>query len=319
MAWLDPIGIDSAALAVQEYGGFVREILYDFSTDSYHNNDLSVMAEHLFEGLTITSWAYAQHPFGILWAVRSDGKMLGLTYSREHEVAAWHWHDTDGEFESVASIAEGSENAVYVAVKRTINGATKRYVEKFVSRILPKTDGSPDVRKGVFLDSSLTYDGVPVTLFSGLDHLEGKEVTALADGYVLGPYTVAAGQIDIVNEMPDGASYVTIGLGYISQLETLDLVTNGADLKSRLKRILKVLFEAVDSRGMKFGSDFDNLKEWRQRTVAMSYGAVPVETKMDAVSIPSSFTRTGCAVVQQDAPLPVTLISITREVELGDD
>lgn len=327
-AWLDPIAIDTAVLTLQEYGNFVREVIFDYSTDSYQNMDLSVMAEHLFSQKTITAWAYAQSPYGIVWAVRSDGLLLGLTYSREHEVAAWHWHDTQGTFEDVGVVAETPvignlpmpEHAVYVVARRTIGGVQKRYIERFVSRDLTRlSDGVVDVARGVFLDSSLSYEGVAATVFTGLDHLEGKSVTALAGGEVLGPYVVTGGQIDISADMPDGATYATVGLSYTSQLETLDAALQGKDLKTRLKRVLKIFFEVVDSRGLKLGAAYNALKEWRQRTVAAGYDPLAPSSGMDSTSVPSSFGRGGRAILQQDDPLPVTVLSITREVELGDD
>jgi hypothetical protein len=91
-----------------------------------------------------------------VWAVRDDGELLALTYVREHEVWGWHRHDSgDGDlFEAVIAIPEGNEDAVYAVVARTINGATKRYIERLHTRVV--SDVAAD---SFFVDSGLSFDG----------------------------------------------------------------------------------------------------------------------------------------------------------------
>lgn len=148
-----PIAIGNTALYLQDKGSTVRDLGYEFSSDSYTGNDLTVMSSHLVEGRQITDWTYQQTPNSVVWAVRDDGVLLGMTYMREQQVIGWHRHDTDGEVESVCCISEGAEDAVYMVVKRTIGGATKRYVERMASRFFA------DIKDAYFVDSGLTYDG----------------------------------------------------------------------------------------------------------------------------------------------------------------
>jgi hypothetical protein len=75
----------------------------------------------------------------------------------EQQVAAWHRHDTDGVYESCTAVAEGSEDALYVIVRRTINSVTKRYVERFETRQIT------DLEDCFFVDCGLTYDGTNTT------------------------------------------------------------------------------------------------------------------------------------------------------------
>lgn len=148
-----PIAIGNTALYLQDKGSVVRDLGYEFQSDSYTGNDLTVMASHLVQGYTLTDWTYQQVPNSVVWAVRDDGALMGMTYMREQQVVGWHRHDTDGEVESVCSISEGTEDALYIAVKRTINGSTKRYVERMQTRFIS------DIRDAFFVDSGLTYDG----------------------------------------------------------------------------------------------------------------------------------------------------------------
>lgn len=161
IAEIRPLVIDNTALYVQARGSQIRDFAYDFSVDDngrtgYQGNDLTVFSSHLVDGYTIVDWDYQQIPHSIVWAVRSDGVLLGLTYIKAHQMLAWHRHDLqDATVENVTVVPEGNEDKVYLVVKRTINGETKRYVERMNTRNFTniKTDA-------IFVDSSLSYNGV---------------------------------------------------------------------------------------------------------------------------------------------------------------
>jgi hypothetical protein len=150
---LPPLVIGGNALYVQARGSVVRDLAFENEAQGYRGNDLTVFSAHMFDGYTLTDWTFQQIPHSVVWCVRDDGTLLGLTYVREHEMWGWHRHDTDGTFENVCSIPEGDEDALYVVIKRTIGGATKRYVERFTQR---RVD---DIEDSIFMDSSLSYDG----------------------------------------------------------------------------------------------------------------------------------------------------------------
>lgn len=175
-AYVTPLVVGSTALYVQEKGNTVRDLGYQYSSDSFDGSDLSVRAAHFFDGYTITDWAYAQIPWSAVFAVRSDGKLLCLTYMREQQVVAWSMLETDGAVESVAVIGEGDEDVLYLSVRREINGQTVRYVERMHSRLFT---GRADA---FFVDSGLTYDGrntggTTVTI-TAPSYAEGQPLTA---------------------------------------------------------------------------------------------------------------------------------------------
>lgn len=148
-----PIVIGGTALYVQARGSIVRDLGFSFQDDGYTGNDLTIFSNHLFENHTIVDWDFQQNPHSIVWAVRDDGVLLGLTYLRDHQILAWHRHDTDGFVENVSVIPEGVEDSVYIIVRRVINGKTVRYVERMKTRVVD------DIVDSVFLDSSITVDG----------------------------------------------------------------------------------------------------------------------------------------------------------------
>jgi hypothetical protein len=134
-------------------GGHVRELGYSWQASGFVTGDLSVRAAHLFDDLDITDMCYSKSPQPILWFVSSNGNLLGLTYMPEQQIGAWHQHDTDGLFETATAVAEGSEDRLYVIVKRTIGGNTKRYVERMASRQITTLTNC------FFVDCGLTYNG----------------------------------------------------------------------------------------------------------------------------------------------------------------
>lgn len=149
-----PIAISNVALFVQQKGGAVRDLAYSFDVDGFQGSDLTILANHLFIGHKIIDWAFAIAPFSVVWCVREDGVLLGLTYLRDQQVVAWHPHPaTNGFYESVCSISEGNEDAVYAVVRRIINGQTKRYIERLTSRLFT------DIEDAFIVDCGLTYDG----------------------------------------------------------------------------------------------------------------------------------------------------------------
>jgi hypothetical protein len=148
-----PVVIGNSIIYVQARGTILRDFRQDLN-EGTKSKDLTIFAPHLFSKKTIDRMDYAQIPHSIVWCVLSDGTLAGLTYLRDHEVWGWHRHDTEGAYEDVACVPEGEEDAVYVIVRRTVDGATKRYIERFASREI--ADIASEAR---FLDSHLTYDG----------------------------------------------------------------------------------------------------------------------------------------------------------------
>lgn len=176
---LDPIVIDGNAIYQQARGTILRDLGYDYETESYKGNDLTLFSAHLFDGFTFTDWAYQQIPHSILWVVRSDGVLLGMTYIRAHQVLAWHRHDLGGQVENVTVVPEGTQDVVYVTVRRTINGSVVRYVERLANR------EELDVVDMKLMDSNLTYDGrnllaTTMTLTTGTGWLYTDTLTCTA-------------------------------------------------------------------------------------------------------------------------------------------
>lgn len=182
-ASIAPVIIGNTALYVQARGSFVRDLRYDYTSDGYQGRDLTIFCPELFDGYGIVAFDYQKIPHSVAWIVRDDGSMLGCTYVRDHDVWGWHRHLTAGgndTFEDVCTVPEGNEDAVYVAVRRTVNGVATRYVERLAARTF--TDIAVDA---FFVDAGLTYDGrntgaTTMTLTGGTAWNETEELTCTA-------------------------------------------------------------------------------------------------------------------------------------------
>ena len=150
---VQPVIVNNSVVYCGARGGRVRELGYNWQANGFITGDLSIRASHLFDTYSIVDMTFAKAPFQIVWFVSSTGRLLGLSYVPEQQVGAWHWHETDGVFESCAVVSEGQEDYLYVIVKREVLGSTLRYVERMASRQVVNLEDC------IFTDSSLSYDG----------------------------------------------------------------------------------------------------------------------------------------------------------------
>ena len=289
-------------------GGHVRELGYSWQANGFITGDLSLRATHLFDLLTIVDQAASKAPLPIVWFVSSNGNLLGLTYIPEQQIGAWHHHDTDGAFESIACVAEGSEEKLYAVIRRTINGQTVRYVERMATRLVGALEDC------FFVDAGATYVGPPATVISGLNWLEGKTVAVLADGAVQNQKVVTGGAITLDH----AASKVQVGLPYVSDLGTLPptLQVDGYG-QGRQMNVNKVWIRLFQSSGIFAGPAKDLLTEYKQRTTEV-YGAPPaLQSGQAEITLTPQWNSNGQILIRQNNPLPLTVVSVTMEMAMG--
>lgn len=309
-----PVIIDDTVLYVQEKGKKIRELGYEFSSNKYGGNDLSIMSEHLFTDHDITEMSYASEPYGIVWCIRDDGVLLGLTYQRAHQVWGWHQHHTNGLYESTAVISEDNRDAPYFIVKRTIEGSTKRYIERMEPRFTDNAINS------FFVDSGLSFSGAPATVISGLEHLEGEAVAVLSDGNEVTGLTVSSGSITL----PRAASVVHVGLSYLPAIELLDIdIASTTDtLKAKKVSVSKVTIEVQDSRGGFVGPKLDvggtgQMLEIKPRFDSDGYDTIALKTFKEEINIDPQWGKGGGIRIEQRSPLPMAILSVIPDVDVG--
>jgi hypothetical protein len=312
-----PLVIGNSVLFVENSGAAVKDLTYSYEIDGYKATALMLFSKHLFEGFEVVSWCYQQEPDSIVWAVRDDGTLLGLTYYREQNVFAWHEHTTNGLFEDITCIrSDAGEDEVYVVVNRTIEGATKRYVERFMPRLPYNDSFEIDVEDSYFVDSGLTYDSTPATTFSNLDHLEGEEVSVLADGNVVSGKTVSSGQIVLDN----AASVVHIGLAYESVLESLDFVaqSEGGTIQDKVKDVKSIVLSLQNTRALWYGPSSDRLVEAAFREDEDYGDPTELYTGDKEFFLEAGQSRESKVYIKNTDPLPLTILAILPRLEYGD-
>lgn len=305
---VQPVVTGNSCIYVRTQSSRLHELSYNWESNAYKSDDVSLMSPHMFDDYSITDMTVTKTPVPIVWCTRSDGTLLGMTYMPNQKVWAWHRHDTDGEFESVAAVSENNVDVLYAVVKRTIDSRTVRYVERL------EVGGTTTLVDAFHVDSGLTYDGSPATTIRGLWHLEGETVSILADGAVHPQRTVTNGAITL----EQSASVVHIGLPITADIKTLPLsLEMEAFAQGRQKNVNKVWLRVYRSSGIKVGPSFGSLTEAKQRTTE-PYGSPPAMiTEEVAVMITPSWGDSGQVCVRQTDPLPLSILSMVIEVALG--
>ncbi len=422
---VQPVQVGNAVLFLHRAARKVRELTYNYDSDSYIAPDLTILSEHVTEN-GLTQLAYQQEPDSIVWGVRSDGVLVGMTYRRDEQVIAWHQHKLGGisgtatvtvtdfanvsvgskitltksngtqvvftseaagasdpadtslgwrpntsndvtadniytrinahaDFtvanpaanvvtiyettragvgfltvettdairltptsqshalvESIATIPGTQEDHLYLIVNRTINGATKRYIEYIKS-----WDFGTDIEAAFFTDSGLSYDGAAATSLSGLTHLEGELVHVIGNGATHNSKTVSSGAISLDRSV----TKAVVGLPYTSSLQTMRLEAGATDgtAQGKIKRIDEVtvrLFRTVNALVGASAADTDRIS-FRSGAEAMDV-AIPLFTGDKSIEMSTGYDQDGFVMVQQDLALPMTIISIIARAQTFD-
>jgi len=318
---VDAIPAGSAILFLQKAKRKIRELQYNFDSDGYQAADLTILNETVTNS-GINEMAYQQEPGSNIWCVRDDGVLACLTYQRAEAVTAWTRHIFGGAFgngnsvcESVASISGTlTEDEVWVIIKRTINGATKRYVECFSDFDFDETDAT----SFKFLDSHLSYSGSATTTLTGLTHLEGQTVSILADGAAHANKVVSSGSVSLDRS----ATSACVGLAYDSILQTMRIEGGAAEGTSqgKTKRISKVVLRLFETVGVKVGPSLNNLETIPFRTTS-SLLSNPVDTLLSGdkeIEFNDDYNSDGFIFIKQDQPLPCSILAIYPTLVTSD-
>lgn len=312
-----PETIGTATLFLQRAGKKVREFSYQWESDGYVAPDLTILAEHI-TAAGIRGMAYQQEPASILWAFDADGALIAMTYLRDQDVVGWHQHPMGtAEVESLACIPGTGYDELWAIIKRTVNGATVRYIE-MMEEVFDDTAADYITNKGLnafFVDSGITYNGASTTTITGLTHLEGETVAILADGNIQANKVVAAGQITLSL----AASVVHVGLAYTGLMQPmrLDAALKDGSAQGRLKKLHEVYVRVYRSGTFKVGRDIDHLDVVIDRERVITLGApYDLFTGDLPVGYDDSWESDARVMIVQDKPMPLTVVAIMPEVSI---
>jgi hypothetical protein len=307
-ALVRPIRVAGSILFVQRAGRKLREYTYNFQTDAYIASNLTVLAEHITK-TGILDLAYQQEPYQIVWAPCANGELIGLTFERAEEVVGWHRQNVGGLVESVVALPhwDGDQDVLWMIVKRTINGSTKRYIEYI--------DKYYSDQYAFYVDCGLTYDGAPADVITGLGHLEGKEVAVLIDGAVHPNVTVTSGQITLQYE----GSVINVGLPYTATVKTMPMEAGAADgvAQGKTMRVNNIVMRLHETGpGLWYGPTSSTMDEYHvRRTTNHMNEPVPLFTGDTALlPWPGEYQQSPQITIEHRLPLPCTLVAVMPQV-----
>ena len=422
--------MDNVVLFIQRQQRKIREFIYQFESDSFQSPDLTILSPQVAKG-GISAIAYQQEPFSVIWGVRADGQLVGLTYMRDQQVVAWHRHKIGGvsaactvTVSDYANIAVGTtliftksdgstvtftseassgaapssatgwrpndsnnttadniftavnahadftvanpgaavvtveetlragvgpltvvssdttrlvtadqaiavvediavipatssgEDEVWMVVKRTINGVTRRYVE-FMEASFDTAESSTKTN-AFFVDSGLSYSGAASATVSGLDHLEGETVSILGNGNVYADQVIASGGISGLSPTVTAAA---VGLASVAKVKTLRPEAGADDgaAQSKTKRVFEMSARFIATLGAKVGPDADNLDSIQFRGGSDPMDSSPPLFSGDkTLKFRGGWDKKGQMVIQQDQPLPMHLTAIVTRLITND-
>ena len=322
-AAVPPAKIDNRVLFVQRSGSKVYELSFDARWYDYSAKDITAIIPEIgYPG--IVTMAVQRQQDTRVHCVRSDGTVALHVTDRNEDMQAWVDVTTNGSVEIAVVLPGGTsqtDDNVYYLVKRTINGSTVRYLEKWAQ--FSETVGGTVTK---LADAFVQYSGPPTTTFAGLDHLEGQQVSVWADGNDVGTnddytykYTVYSGGVTIGT----AATNVVIGLPYTAQYKSIRLGSQTNELSTVIthyRNINHIGFMLADTHnaGLRFGPDFVTMdvlpRVERGRIVAA--GEIYTDYEEALFEFRGSWDQDSRLCFQSQSPRPATVLAAVMDLEI---
>ena len=312
----------------------LRALKYDFYTDGFIGPDISVLSEQLTAG-GFSQFYLQRTPQQIVWLVRTDGTLVSISYDRDQDEQGWVKHALGGTGVKVLSLAvipapDNSRDEVWLAVQRTINGATAVTVEKMsklweIGDAVPYTMGTVTQTKFVpslttYLDcSARTVFGTAVTTVTGLTWLEGQTVSVLADSATHPDVVVTGGAITLQRPAFD----VNVGLNYTSSAQSMAIEAGGGDgpAQGKIKRVHRLIMRLFDTLGLQVTAgnagapvndiSFRGSSDLMDDPPSLFNGDIPITWD-------GSYDREGYVIWEQTQPLPSNISAAIAQLETQD-
>jgi hypothetical protein len=296
---VQPTIAGDSLLYTQRGGQGMRQMLFSIYTNKYLSDDLCLNSDHLFpSGIVQSAYQSRWRRQALLWAMTQQGTLCGLTYELEKQFTGWHRHVTgfgqvdlngypitnDNGFEAGCVLLGGSGNddELWLVVNRLIGGVPTRMIELLnpfnweeVFTGAPNPP-APDYRQSALVDSAQTFVSPGTRTLTGLDHLNGRLVIGLADGFPFGPIQVAAGSITLPMSIPTTVTYVSVGLPvpYVCQPMRLDADPKQGNTQGRTKQFSDIGVRVINSNGGSVSNGTANYPVWVSGSFYAQYSYV---------------------------------------------
>ena len=306
-SYVKPLQAEGTIIFERVNGGAIWELRFSYEADGYTQRELSLFSRHLFKGDKVVDMAHVFSPNHLIFMVMESGACNVLSYYPKQEVLAWSkWETHAGKILSVCAVPNlrTGDDDVYFAVERLM---VNSFVPGFyIERLEPRKFDDD----AFFLDAGLsTKTSVPVSKVSGLDHLKDYDVAMVVDGKVYQGRVNSSGEV----ALPVAGRNIHVGVPYTSQVETLPLNRQQNTLTGTRKDINKVYVQVDRTEGGKVtvGGVKNDLR------IEGSLLDEPTTGVAEAL-VDSSWDPQGQVKIEQDIPKPMTILSITPDVNIGD-
>jgi hypothetical protein len=293
--YVPPRDVDGATLFASRNGREIREFLFTNTELAYQSADLALLARHLVQDPVDQVFDQRRRLFLIVMA---DGSLATIAIYRNADIAAWSLLTTAGSFLSVAAVG----------------GETFFLVERDGAISIERFDDNLQVDAGLSQQSSVT-----TTVWSGFDHLEGQTLAVVADGQAVEPATVIGGEITLVV----AAQEMKAGLPFLHEIEPMPAAPAlgrgiPLDVAYRPVRLTLRVFETQSVR-IDTGDGLREIPLHRIGEGPQDRGPAPFSGDL---SLRALGWRRGADQppwrIEQDAPLPSTILSVTTEVKVNE-
>ncbi len=287
-----PRRYDGATVFIQDTGKVARELIWNDLQQSYTAPPISLVANDMLTGVQDQDVFFgdASGPEMFNLIVNSDGTLAIYHSVRSEKIAAWFQWNTTGNFESVTEL----NGIIYASVKRTINGATVYYLEKF------NFDRT--------LDCSAVLSNVSGNIWEGLSHLVASSASCIDSNIYHGDFTVDGSGRITINET--GTAPVA-GLNYTRTIKDMPVTVNGpgGSLRGVHKLLGEVVVEVHDTVNFSV-----NNQSFLVRSVDDDLSQDPTPFTGPLQFYGGGWTREAQVTITQTAPLKATILSIWKEV-----
>lgn len=335
------VKIDQSGVMVQRGGTKVYRIGVDPNAYGYDyaTTDMTLLKPEMCSA-GVSALAVQRQPDTRIHAVLEDGTVAVSVYDSAEDVTAWLPITTpgaDGEVEDVVVLpSDGSEDRVYYAVKRTVNSATVRYLEKWA---LESECVGGTLNKQA--DSFVTFTNSPAAASvpaGTCSHLVGESVVVWADGKCLedadgniATFTVAAdGGIAALTD--GGASYSAttgvVGLSYEAKYKSRKLAEGsemaraGVSTMNERKSIdhVGLVLANTHHKGLKYGLSFDRLYDLPgvEDYQTVTAGTIHSEYDKETIPVEGGWNVDSRMCLYAKAPRPATVLALSIAMQASE-
>lgn len=336
--------VDNKGIFVQRSGqraysvGFGQDYA---SVSDYESRDLTALAPRILKP-GVKSIAVQRQPDTRIHFVLNDGTVAILTFEPQEEILAWSmWKTdtgTDSAVERAMVLPDENEDNVYYHVRRTIGGATKRYLEKWAR----ETECLGDTGLSWLADCAISSTDTGASLTRvGFDHLAGQTVTGWANdtgqsnsvGRDLTPDDTGGDQqllaIDTGGDLTltdSGVKHVVAGLPYEPLYKGAKLAygAQGGTALAQRKRVPQmglVLYQAHNN-GLYFGGDtghLDPLPRILDEGAEVDADKIFEALDTEAITFDDYHGTDSRIILKGRAPRPMTVLAAVPTVDTNED